>query len=226
MTKGSTLTLSNVTFRSNWGSGMYNYHSSPTLTNVTFSSNWDSGMYNHGSSPTLTNVTFSGNTASLGGGIYNKTNSSPTLTNVTFSANRAYSYGGGIYNYNNSKPTIRDTIFWGNTAPNDPQIYNYDTTSTPSLSDSVVQGGCPAGSSSCTKIITADPRLGALGNWGGSTQTIPLLPGSSAIDAGNDATCAAFDQRGVPRPQGAHCDIGAFEGELTLLQLNLPLIRR
>jgi len=34
---------------------------------------------------------------------------------------------------------------------------------------------------------------------------------SSAIDAGNDATCATTDQRGISRPQGAHCDIGAYE---------------
>ena len=63
----------------------------------------------------------------------------------------------------------------------------------------------------CTNIITADPLLGALGNYGGFTQTIPLLAGSSAIDTGNDAVCPATDQRGVTRPQGAHCDIGAFE---------------
>ena len=41
-----------------------------------------------------------------------------------------------------------------------------------------------------------------------------LLPGSAAIDAGDDGICAAppvnnRDQRGVARPQGAHCDIGA-----------------
>jgi hypothetical protein len=46
---------------------------------------------------------------------------------------------------------------------------------------------------------------------GGYTQTIPLLPGSSAIETGNNATCAAADQRGITRPQGAHCDIGAYE---------------
>ena len=40
---------------------------------------------------------------------------------------------------------------------------------------------------------------------------MPLLAGSSAIDAGNDSTCAATDQQGVSRPQGAHCDIGAYE---------------
>ena len=44
-----------------------------------------------------------------------------------------------------------------------------------------------------------------------------LLPGSPAIDGGDDTLCAdaatvnALDQRGVVRPQGSHCDIGAFE---------------
>ena len=109
---------------------------------------------------------------------------------------------------NGSSPQIRNTIFWGNTAASGAQIYNNG--STPSVSDSVVQGGCPDGST-CTNIITTDPLLGALGNYGGFTQTIPLLAGSSAIDTGNDAICPATDQRGVTRPQGAHCDIGAYE---------------
>jgi len=38
-----------------------------------------------------------------------------------------------------------------------------------------------------------------------------LLPGSVAINAGNNASCAATDQRGIARPQGAACDIGAYE---------------
>jgi hypothetical protein len=75
------------------------------------------------------------------------------------------------------------------------------------VSDSVVQDGYAGG----TNIITAYPRLGTLGNYGGFTQTIPLLENSSAINTGNDAICPATDQRGVARPQGAHCDIGAFE---------------
>ena len=44
--------------------------------------------------------------------------------------------------------------------------------------------------------------------------THALLPGSPAIDAAADAACPATDQRGVARPQGAHCDVGAFEREL------------
>jgi hypothetical protein len=106
-----------------------------------------------------------------------------------------------------SSPTIRNTIFWGNTAITDgAQIYNDDTNNSPVISDSVVQGGYAG-----TNIITTDPMLGALDNYGGLTQTIPLLAHSSAINKGNNATCAASDQRGIPRPQGAHCDIGAFE---------------
>jgi hypothetical protein len=150
------------------------------------------GMYNNGSSPILTNVTFSGNSATYGGGMCN-ISGSPTLTNVTFSGNLAINgYGGGMFN-NSSSPTIRNTIFWGNTATAGSQIW--DNSSTPSVSDSVVQDGYAGG----TNIITADPLLGTLGDYGGSTPTIPLLPGSSAIDAGDNATCATTDQRGQAR---------------------------
>jgi hypothetical protein len=41
------------------------------------------------------------------------------------------------------------------------------------------------------------------------------LPGSPAIDAGYDPICPATDLLGAIRPQGAHCDIGAFEGSGT-----------
>ena len=54
-----------------------------------------------------------------------------------------------------------------------------------------------------------NPLLAALGNYGGSTQTMALLPGSPAIDAGNSSV--ATDQRGVSRPKGSASDIGAFE---------------
>ena len=211
----SSPTLTNITFSGNSaseGGGMENEDSSPTLTNVTFSNNWGTGkgggIANEHSNPTLTNVTFSNNSENVwGGGMFNS-HSNPELTNVTFSGNSADYGGGGMSNYF-SNPTINNTIFWGNTAPTEGQINN-DLNSTSSLNDSVVQGGCPSGST-CTNIITADPLLGTLGNYGGFTQTIPLQEGSSAIDAGNDVTCAAYDQRGIIRPQGAHCDIGAFE---------------
>jgi hypothetical protein len=218
--------LTDVTFSGNSvsmdGGGMYNIASSnPILTNVTFSGNsassWGGGMFNILSSPTLTNVTFSGNSAHNGGGMRNFT-SSPTLTNVTFSGNSAIgtnSTGGGLDNTFGGSPQIRNTIFWGNTAVTAGAQINNDSgipVPTPSVTDSVVQGGYVGG----TNIIVTDPLLGTLGNYGGLTQTIPLLLGSSAIDALITGTngCGTFitsDQRGVARPQGAKCDIGAFE---------------
>jgi len=36
-----------------------------------------------------------------------------------------------------------------------------------------------------------------------------LQPDSPALDTG--ANCGATDQRGITRPQGAACDIGAYE---------------
>jgi len=56
-----------------------------------------------------------------------------------------------------------------------------------------------------------DPRLGPLLNNGGLVQTHALLPGSKAINTAVGAACSAPDQRGARRPQGARCDIGAFE---------------
>jgi beta-glucanase (GH16 family) len=56
-----------------------------------------------------------------------------------------------------------------------------------------------------------DPMVGPLAANGGPTYTHALLAGSPAIDAGDDSVCPATDQRGVIRPQGAACDIGAYE---------------
>jgi hypothetical protein len=58
--------------------------------------------------------------------------------------------------------------------------------------------------------VNTNPLLAALTNNGGPTETLALASGSPAIDAG-DAACPATDQRGVARPQGSACDIGAFE---------------
>lgn len=210
----SSPTLTNVTFISNsanYGGGMANLNSSPALMNITFSSNSShnggGGMHNQSSSnPTLTNVTFSGNSAVWYGGGLRNSACSPTLMNVTFNSNSA-DRGGGMYN-GSSFPTIRNTVFWGNAATTaGAQVYN--GSSAPVVSDSVVQDGCPAGST-CSNIITTDPLLDALGDYGGATQTIPLQAGSSAIDAGNAATCATADQRGQAR-NDLRCDIGAYE---------------
>ncbi|MGE0825951.1 MAG: choice-of-anchor Q domain-containing protein [Candidatus Binatia bacterium] len=66
-------------------------------------------------------------------------------------------------------------------------------------------------------LVGVDPLLGPLQDNGGPTLTHALLPGSPAIDAGDDLACPASDQRRAVRPQDGNgdslavCDIGAFE---------------
>jgi hypothetical protein len=60
-----------------------------------------------------------------------------------------------------------------------------------------------------------DPLLAPLANNGGTTDTMALLAGSPAIDAGD--LCPATDQRGQPRDQGTTCDAGAFESSFTAM---------
>jgi hypothetical protein len=62
-----------------------------------------------------------------------------------------------------------------------------------------------------TDQVVGSALLGALGDNGGATPTHALLSGSPAIDAPDAALCPATDQRGVARPQGPACDVGAFE---------------
>ena len=63
--------------------------------------------------------------------------------------------------------------------------------------------GCPG--------TNADPLLGALQDNGGPTLTRAIASTSPARDQGMNTGCPAYDQRGVIRPQGTQCDIGAVE---------------
>ncbi len=65
-----------------------------------------------------------------------------------------------------------------------------------------------------TSLQNTDPKLDPAGlqNNGGPTKTIALQPDSPAVDKiPVGSHCPPTDQRGVPRPQGPKCDIGAFE---------------
>jgi hypothetical protein len=64
-----------------------------------------------------------------------------------------------------------------------------------------------------------DPKLGPLQDNGGPTQTMALLPGSPAIDAGDNTDAPLFDQRGpgFPRIVNGIIDIGAFEVQAVAL---------
>jgi uncharacterized repeat protein (TIGR01451 family) len=74
----------------------------------------------------------------------------------------------------------------------------------------VAHSACALGAGS----MLTDPQLQALADNGGLTPTMALPLGSPALDAAGPCVEPATDQRGVPRPQGAACDIGAFEREV------------
>ncbi|HEX3896261.1 MAG TPA: Ig-like domain-containing protein [Rudaea sp.] len=139
--------------------------------------------------------------------------SQPRLLNVTFSGNNA-DVGGAIYDFEQSSGVIDakliNVILWGDSAPAGGAEVKHDAAFPLAILWSVVEGGCPD-ASLCTNLFVTDPKLGPLAENGGFTRT--LLPGfgSSAIDTGSDGNCPAMDQRGLSRPQGPHCEIGAVE---------------
>ena len=210
----------NCTFSGNTatndGGGMFNASSSPTVTNCLFSGNTATsnggGMYNNNCSPTVTNCLFSGNTANIGGGMLNLTNSSPTLTNCSFSGNMANIFGGGMYNQNSS-PTMTNCILWGDSPD---EIYN--SSSTPTVSFSDVQGGLSAGMIDGGGNIDADPLFadadGADNIFGTADDHCRLQTGSPCIDAGDTGAVpvdVTIDLAGKPRISHLIVDMGAFE---------------
>ena len=150
-----------------------------------------------------------------GGGVFNS--GDVTISNSTISGNNAKingfpgsSKGGGIVA---GTATLQNSILANNSAGNcdgsmTSKGYNLSSDNTCDLDSSGDLNG-------------TDPKLGQLGNYGGPTQTIPLLAGSPAIDAGNPSGCTdgnghllKTDQRGQPRPDPEDtggCDMGAYE---------------
>ncbi len=162
----------------------------------------------------ITNSTLSGNsTKNNGGGIFTyAVNAGVALVNVTITNNTADSdsvgggNGGGVY-AGYGPINIFNSILAGNS--ND----QCDFVGGGTLNSS---GYNMSSDVSCNLIgtgdqPTTDPNPGLLLDNGGPTATHALLTVSPAIDAGTDTGCPTTDQRGLSRPQGAHCDIGAYE---------------
>ncbi len=78
-------------------------------------------------------------------------------------------------------------------------------------------GGCPGLDHPTDLPATPDPVLGPLEDNGGPARTAHPKPGSPLIDAIPEKDCranVATDQRGISRPQGPGCDVGAVEVEV------------
>jgi hypothetical protein len=237
-----TLTINNSTVSGNFataeclpydcggsGGGITNANSSAlmTISKSTISGNFaggDEGFgggIDNGGMMLLNNSTINGNVASAGGrtwggGILNT--NTLAINNSTISDNSCVSvtdldWGGGILNQG-STVTLQNSIVAHNKRGNcsaGPMTSNgYNLSS---------DGSCKFNNTG--DLNKTMPLLGRLQNNGGPTQTIPLLSGSPAIDAGNPNGCTdghghllKTDQRGKPRPDKEDtggCDMGAYE---------------
>ena len=153
-----------------------------------------------------------------GGGIDHRGGDDVVILNSTITDNRAIKGGGGVASGQGYAPlsptvalgtmTLQNTIVAGNTSAageagchvNDQIIRSLGHNLSSDRSCFLTGAGDRPGT---------DPRLGRLAPNGGPTWTQALLAGSPAIDAATG--CPPRDQRGVARPQGRRCDIGAFE---------------
>jgi Domain of unknown function DUF11 len=245
-----TLSVMNSTFSGNIGStgggGIFNQGlgfvggkwiaANATIINSTFKNNsakFDAGVGGGGiysgenSNLTVINSTFSGNVSSLsyyggGGGAIHSLGNSLNVINSTFSNNISTAISGqdpdgvgGILFEGKGSFQLANTLLADNTG-GDCKI---SIPLTANLNNLIKD-------SSCNPAISGDPKLGLLTNNGGPTQTFALLTGSPALDAGNDAVCKSAlvnnrDQRGVIRPKGKHCDIGAFEAGFADLSVSI-----
>lgn len=167
-------------------------------------------------SVTITNSTISNNRAErttadgIGGGLLIYGNTQPfQITHCTIADNYAGFTGGGITSGGNG--TLTNTIVAGNDSEGFPSPY-YDQCQVSHTNGGGVleyPDGSPGPTCAGGTRITSDPQLGPLADNGGFSATHLLPSGSPAIDAG--ACVISRDQRGVARPQGAGCDLGAYE---------------
>jgi CSLREA domain-containing protein/uncharacterized repeat protein (TIGR01451 family) len=196
-----------------------------TVTASTISDNsarYGAGVNVRGNnSASFTNDTISGNNSNggNGAGVLAQTSGAVRFLNSTIAGNTVETEG--------RMPVTRGVVHFGGgiAAENDGPI---DVSSTNTIiarntpddcREAIGTGGHNIdGGGTCAFTGTGDqqntdPKLAALADNGGPTDTRALLSGSPAIDTADNSLCPSTDQRGVSRPQpaGGTCDIGAFE---------------
>ncbi|MFO7537978.1 MAG: CSLREA domain-containing protein, partial [Chloroflexota bacterium] len=174
---------------------------------------------------TMINSTISGNTAAgtagapsvsgLGGAMLIGSQALPnnvTLVANTIANNTAVTGVSGIAHASLGGATtaqFKNNIIAGNVGLN---CFNNGGTMTSLGYNLEATDSC--GFNQASDLVNTDPLLGGL-TADGDTYVHPLMGGSPAIDAGSctdaNGDPILFDQRGMSRPQGAACDIGAYE---------------
>ncbi len=180
------------------------------------------GAFSHlsgGTTLLLENSTLHGNTATRAG-----TLASPggkyTLVNDTIVYNtNTFEDSAGLYLFSvPAQYTLTNTLVAFNTARSGKEN-NCNRNDTGTMLQTGGGNLFSDGAGNCSTYLTngdllqTDPKLDPLGpaDHGGLTPTYALAPGSPALDAAVKVACPAEDQRGLSRPGGAACDIGAYE---------------
>jgi hypothetical protein len=212
---GSSPTVIDCVFLGNQGRGMYNLSDCvPTVTRSFFVGNSREGMLNIEASPVVDNCVFGGNG---GPGMSSSWwHSAPVVTNCTFAGNsvdpRFPGRRCGIYSGVQTRPVVANCVFWGNGTDvlgGDSASFTNNTIGRALFSDgSRISTGPDPLLADC-----ADPA-GPDGQFGTADDGLRLLPGSPAIDAGDQTALpqgVTTDAGGVARVQGAEVDRGAYE---------------
>jgi uncharacterized repeat protein (TIGR01451 family)/CSLREA domain-containing protein len=165
------------------------------------------GLYIRAGFLTLTNTTVSGNGAGSTGGALHSQGGTTEMTNATVVSSTA---GGGLQ-VEGGMVAVQNTIIAHHSgAPN----CNVLTGATLTSNGHNLEDVDTCGFSETSDQPNTNPLLGPLADNGGDTWTHALLFDSPAIDAGACVAGVTTDQRGTLRPQGAGCDIGAYEAGL------------
>lgn len=209
------------------GGGINNSEGAVNITNSTISDNSSNtaggGIFQYAGTVKITNSTITGNSCNgAGGGIHHNDGGTTEVTNSTITGNSSGLYNNGSHG---GTATLRNTIVALNTVVDLQGLitsYGHNLLGTTSGVTITPQAGDQFG------VTASQLNLGQLANNDGPTQTIGLLCGSVAIDAGDDSVLnpplsLSTDQRGNTRKVGSHVDVGAFELAATPLVLpNLP----
>ncbi len=195
-----TLTVTGCTISGNSGDGVFNSEVSVTpgaltITNCTISENSETGIDNVAGAVTLADCTLGGNE---GGSLINTSSFLVDVSNGLLEP---------IYTYLPGRVSAVASIFADAAGGN---ISNDSLSTFTSLGHNLFTDS-PKVSLAPSDLVNTNPLLAPLGNYGGPTQTMALLPGSPAIDAGVAVAGITTDQRGIARPQGTAPDIGAFQ---------------
>lgn len=150
---------------------------------------------------TVSNSTFSGNTSTGFGGAINHEVAVATANPITASTFAANTGAGNALAALQGGISLRHSLLAGDA--------NCNGTITDAGGNIAADASCGLGAAS---LSMTDPQLQILASYGGPTMTIPPTADSPALDVLKRSDCdGATDQRGIPRPQGGKCDIGAVE---------------